>query len=103
MAGRVARSSARPVAEAVGFVTIDGWSTIFLPCVLLFFLFSALMPVCFSSTCCFVRAAVICSSSASKNGYRSNPVAWPRGYVCVICIKPLSLPVHMKKAVFETI
>ena len=31
-----------------------------------FLLFSVLTPVCFSSSCCFVRAAVICSSSASK-------------------------------------
>ena len=48
----------------------------FLPCLLQFF-FSVLIPVCFSSWCRFVRAAVICSSSASSTCS-----------FCFICILP---------------
>ena len=65
MADRVAMSPAQLVAETGSFVTIDALSAIFLLFCLasLFSYFSP--PVCFSPSCCFVRAAVICSSSAS--------------------------------------
>ena len=38
---------------------------VFLPCIIFFFFFSGLFPVCFSRSCCFVCAAVIWSSSVS--------------------------------------
>ena len=68
------------IAETGRYVTVNNLSTIscFLPCFLLLFIyFSVLIAECFSSPYCFVRAAVICSSSASST--------WTS---CVICILP---------------
>ena len=64
-------------AETRRFVTTYALSTIFLflPFSLSLF-FSVLIPVCLSSSCCFVRAAVLCSSWARTCTF------------CVICILP---------------
>ena len=56
------------VAETGSFVTIDALGRIFLAFFSLlpsFLLFLRPISACFSSSCCFVRAAVTCSPSAS--------------------------------------
>ena len=68
MAGRAARSPARLCSRDRKLCFYRRLEYDFLACLLcflFFFFLSVLIPVRFSSSCCLVRAAAICASSAS--------------------------------------
>ena len=67
MADRVARFAARLCSrdgKLCFYIVAVSTNLLFWPCFLLFVFFPVLIPVGFSCSCCFVRAAVICSSLA---------------------------------------